>query len=90
MGEQEGEEESTVVAIVTGAKRNARSNEKSGVRIGLTYSLQAYITQNSSAIKSMLAHGGRLCTYFIKQCKFVSAVISENILYRACQHSGLG
>ena len=35
MGEQEGEEESTVVAILTGAKRNARSNEKSGVRIGL-------------------------------------------------------
>ena len=38
MGEQEGEEESTVVAILTRAKRNARSNKKSGVRIGLSFS----------------------------------------------------
>ena len=37
MGEQEGEDESTVVAIVTGAKRNARWNEKSGFRIELPY-----------------------------------------------------
>ena len=48
MGEQEGEEESTVVAILTGAKRNARSNEMSGVRIGLSFSLEAYVSQNSS------------------------------------------
>lgn len=55
MGEQEGEEESTVVAIVTGAKRNARSNEKSGVRIGSSYSFEAYVSQNSS-IKSNSTH----------------------------------
>ena len=57
MGEQEGEEESTVVAIVTGAKRNARSNKMSGVRIGLLpFSLEAYISQNRSIKVMMLAY----------------------------------
>ena len=56
MGEQEGEEESTVVAIVIGAKRNARSKEKSGVRIGSSFSFEAYVSQNNSSIKSNLTH----------------------------------
>lgn len=48
MGEQEGEEESTLVAIAMLAERNLRSKEMRRVRIEVSFPLEPQITQIQS------------------------------------------